>query len=130
MAKHRQTRGKKILSSSLAIFALLIVLGLISWAVFNSLSQQKSVDFQAQKLEQEIQELEQQNVELASLIDYFASNEYIEKEAREKLNLAQPGEKVIIIQPSDETNETSNNSASKLKTSSSPAYWWNYFFAN
>lgn len=127
MSKY-QPRHRKILSSKLTIFGLATILALISWAVFNTLTKQETVNQQTAKLELEIQELEQQNIDLDNLIDYFASNEYIEKEAREKLNLAKPGEKVIMIPEEGVGNVLGVANLNKDGSKSSPTKWLNYFF--
>ena len=125
MTRHKKPHARSILSSRTTILLLLLVLILISWAVYNNFSKSGIVNQQSNKLKKEIDEIEKQNSELASLLDYFASNEYIEKEAREKLNLGQPGEKVVIIPESeDKIADLKKN----LDKKNSPALWWSYFF--
>lgn len=52
------------------------------------------------KLAQErLEELEIEHQELLELRDYYQSEEFIEKEARDKLNLSRPEETVVILPP-------------------------------
>ncbi len=48
-------------------------------------------------LKNKIGELEVQNEKLGKFIDNFKKEDYIEKEAKTRLNLKKPGEKVVII---------------------------------
>ncbi len=48
-------------------------------------------------LQKSIKDLENQNTKLREFIANFKKEEYIEKEAKTRLNLKKPGEKVVII---------------------------------
>jgi cell division protein FtsB len=45
----------------------------------------------------ELEKLQQKQVELKRQLEYFRSDEYVEKIARDKLLLAKPGETVLIL---------------------------------
>jgi len=106
-------------------------------------------------LKAEISKLEGGNQQLNNLIEYFQDESYLEKEARLKLNLTKPGEKVVIVPESGSAQEApfqedslaDNNqdrdfnegiaglNPSLVKTnqteSETPNWWkwWEYFFA-
>jgi len=132
MPKPPQPRIRKTLSSKSTVFVLLIILILICWAITQNLSRQKMVSEESKRLEKEILELEKQNLELSSLIEYFASQEYIEKEAREKLNLGKPGEKIVIMPQEQKNNEMLVNNEEEKEQDFKNAFlkWWKYFFGN
>jgi hypothetical protein len=65
---------------------------------------------------------------LQELIAYFSTPEFLDKEAREKLNMAKPGENIIII-PKDD-NALQITSPSDVNNKKNYALWWNYFFNN
>ena len=132
MPKPPQQRIRKTLSSKSTVFVLLIILILICWAITQNLSRQKMVSEESKRLEKEILELEKQNLELSSLIEYFASQEYIEKEAREKLNLGKPGEKIVIMPQEQKNNEMLVNNEEEKEQDFKNAFlkWWKYFFGN
>ena len=79
---------------------------------------------------------------MADLMDYFKKESYLEKEARLKLNLRKPGEKVVIIsddqsqdidinQESIQENIDSNSSnidSLQQKQESNFWKWWEHFF--
>ncbi len=114
--------AKKILSSKLAIFCLLIIFILLASVIVKNLNQQKNNTEKAFELENEIFVLEKQNQELSQLIDFFSETEFVEKQAREKLGLAKPGEKLVIIPEQKQENTKTQ------KNKSMPELWFEYFF--
>ncbi|MBU2579795.1 septum formation initiator family protein [Patescibacteria group bacterium] len=126
---------KKVLGSK--IFLFLAVLALIYLVInlgresYRKHQLTKEVD----NLKLEIERLEGSNQQLANLMDYFKEESFIEKEARLKLNLKKPGEKVVIL--SDYFNTSSNldalsngshNTETTEEESSNYWKWWEYFF--
>lgn len=85
-----------------------------------------SIKNEINDLEKEIISLEKENIELTTKINYFQSDFYKEKEAREKMNLKKPDEKVIIIIPPDESTVAPKEKA-EINVSNL-LKWWNYFF--
>jgi cell division protein FtsB len=59
------------------------------------------------KLAQEkLEKLEKENQELLEKKKYYESEEFIEQEARNRLNLGKPGETVVILPPNVGQTET------------------------
>ena len=66
------------------------------------------------KAQDKVERLKEGNEELKRQLDYRRSQEFLEKEARDKLNLAKPGETVVIVPqellglylPQDKNKET------------------------
>lgn len=78
------------------------------------------------KLRQDaLQELQEKNQELQKKLQLVQSPEFIEQEAREKLNLAKPGETVILIEQTPK--ETKDGQLPHLQVSNWKK-WWNIFF--
>lgn len=50
----------------------------------------------------QVEELEKENIELKELEEYYQSEEFVEEQARNKLNLAKEGETIIILPPNVE----------------------------
>lgn len=111
-------------SAKALFWILFLVLILTAFAIYKQLNRQKNIDFSNQKINSETANLAAQNKELEQLIAYFNSSEFIEKEAREKLNMAKPGEKTLVITKEENTslNNTMQNQSSTL------IKWWQYFF--
>ena len=81
-------------------FFLAVVLGLVVFVGFSVVKERREQQTNKDRvdaLRQEVADLSGKNTELAQMIKYFQSEEYVEREAREKLNLQKPGEKVVIV---------------------------------
>jgi cell division protein FtsB len=77
-----------------------------------------------QTSQKELTRLQTKNSELDKQLQLVESPEFIEKEAREKLNLAKPGETIILIgQPSSKEEQQKN-----IPTETNWRMWWNEFF--
>ena len=94
------------------------------------------------KLESEVQRFEQDINELAELarqkpedVEYFASEEYKDRYAKENLNLLNPGERLIIIPQEEQVVEhgpvelfTNRFDPSNVLGKSNSVQWREYFF--
>ena len=66
------------------------------------------------KAKQELAKLTEQERELRKQLEYFQSDEYVEKIARDKLLLAKPGETVLLL-PKEEKNSDLRSSSFGLR---------------
>jgi len=133
---------KKILGSKITLFFLM--LGLI-WLVVNVVS----VYYKKYKINKEIEDLKAQianadksDQQISEMIDYLSSQNFLEKQVREKLNMKKPGEEVVIIEPpkqqatsvqevlpgNDKTGKNDNLTQEPPKPESNLAKWWKFFF--
>lgn len=118
--------------SVLCFVALIFVLISVVKETYKKNQIQKEIS----KLQEEAQKINKENSEIREKIAYFESREYQEKEAKDKLGLQNPDEKVIIVTPSVEkiTGENvpinENNAPRFVLKEELPIYkkWWNYFF--
>ncbi len=99
-----------------------------------SLAQEMNRRWQVQKevarLEGEVRELANSVVELDNLNQYFRTDDFQERLAREKLNYRAPGEEVVLI-PEQELNPVNEETPDLERgdlPSSLPLRWWNQFF--
>jgi cell division protein FtsB len=128
---------KRLFTSRLVLVGGLIVLALVVWAFSREFVRRVEINQQVDEIKAEIERLEGANSELADMIQYFGTKNYQEKEARRKLGLAKPGEKVIAV-PSPEVqretpnevveNEVAVNTVTEEEQTSNPRRWWDYFF--
>lgn len=83
-------------------------------------------DFVSQA-EKELEFQKKENQRLKSELSYSNTQEFVEKEARDKLFMAKEGEQKVIV-PSEQ-NESSKDSL-KEKENNTPNWkkWWNLFF--
>jgi len=78
-------------------------------------------------LEKRIENLKKDNEELLKIKEYFTSKEFLEDEARIKLNMTKEGESVIFISNLDAAEEESASEEQHIKISNFKL-WWKYFF--
>ncbi len=93
------------------------------------------------RIEQHIEEFKVKNETLADEnrqkledFQYFTSEQYIEKIAKQNLGLINEGEKVIVIPDEDlivysEDEELANLSEELRASWSNPKKWWKFFFS-
>ena len=84
-----------------------------------------------ERLNVEVAEIEQHNLELKSLLAYYQTDTYKEKEARARFNYQKPGERVVVVPlPADEDpGITQPGPETRPATPpSNPEKWYRYFF--
>lgn len=113
----------------------LFVLGFLVFSFGREFVRDYSVRQEIAGLEAEKAALENENSEIIALMNSIQTETYIEREARIKLGLAKPGEKVVILPDSREDNQTKTNidyaaeiPAEDLSAVANPRKWWYYFF--
>ncbi len=111
--------------------ALLIALGWV-WGTMESLQNNFRLQAQVNNLSQQVERdgLIVQNLELEN--QYFASSEYLELEARERLGKAAPGEHMLLL-PANTVSDSQapkNKNTTKQPAASNFQAWLNFFFGN
>jgi cell division protein FtsB len=119
------------------IFLAIIVLFFLIFSIYKEFSKKKQVESDIDILRKQAQKIKQENMSLEERIKYLGSQEYQEIQAREKLDLQDPKEDVVVITQStpkvveelktlpllnDSKSENSNEKYSNFLK------WWNYFF--
>lgn len=120
---------KKIFSSKLVLLAIFILAILLGLSAGKSFLRKYQINREIKNLEAEINKLENSNRELSDLIQYLNSDFFMEQEARLKLGLQKPGEKVIVI-PSQTVDNLADIQKKEYNNQelSNPQKWWKYFF--
>lgn len=136
MSKIQTPFIKRLLRSKVLIVAEVLVLVFFTTALVKEIVRKYSVEKEISQLQQELTELEQQNIELSSLVEYFDSDTFKEEQARLKLGLQKPGESVVaVLGDSVDLDEFNSGSTNKLALNNSnenisnPQRWWRYFFS-
>lgn len=80
------------------------------------------------KAQKELLEEKKRNETLKKQIKVVESKEFVEKEARDKLFLAKPGESQIILPQSKTATSEASSKASSSSTEPNWKQWWNIFF--
>ena len=105
LKKRKQFSQTLIFSIVLCLFTL----GVIGFLVISNVKMnQKRTELTAriELLKKQIEELEKKNSEIKSGISQTQTQDYLEKEARERLNLKKPGENVVTILSPKEGEES------------------------
>lgn len=118
------------------MFKLLVVLGLlVLFFIFYKLSRQvyrqKEINQEIASLQKEIDRLNQDNNQLRELGEYFQTDHFKEKEAREKLGLIKEGEQLIEIKEKEVPMQEKEKEEKPEIEINQPNYyyWWHYFFS-
>ncbi len=116
----------KIFQNKLFLFGAIIVLIAVFGLELQQWQTRRKIDSEINALKQEQADLLQKNSALEQSLQYFASDSYKEKLAREQLGLKKDGEIVINYPVGGMLNQSENkNEAPK----SNPQKWWEYIFA-
>jgi cell division protein FtsB len=130
---------RKLITSGRVIFwAGLIVIIYMFAILANETGKNYQLRSKADELEAQISRLESQIQDLGYKVTYYKTDSYRERLAREKLNVAAPGESVVIIK--DDQAQKSENHMQKeavLKSdeqiiAEKPNYqqWWIFLFGD
>ncbi|MBU4284770.1 septum formation initiator family protein [Patescibacteria group bacterium] len=116
--------NSKYFSLVLTVILILVViaLGRESYRYFK-------ISQEIRDLEKQIEEFKKDNEELSKMKDYFQSKEFLQDEARGKLNLVKKGEKLIIVSNEGDLQEEIKLEEKENKTSNIKL-WLEYFFGN
>lgn len=118
-------RKRAILGFALLVFGYL-VLGSVKLVIENY-----KVHQDATRLDSELTQIQQHNLELKNLLAYYQTDSYKEKEARARFNYQKPGERVVAVpQPVNEEPSITQPGAETQPATppSNPEQWWSYFF--
>lgn len=108
--------------------------GVVVFFLLISLAQEVNRQWQAQqeieKLAADVRKQEAVIVELEHLNQYFRTDDFQERLAREKLNYRAPGEQVVLI-PDKELSDSSGEvmQSEQSEEVSTPLKWWGAFFS-
>jgi cell division protein FtsB len=114
----------------------LILIILISIPLAEKVSKRYTINREIKELEQEIARIESKNNDFSGLIDYLESDQFINEQARLKLNYKSPGEEVLIIKDANNATTTADAQAAdysgvgqvqSLKKANNFVKWFNYF---
>jgi cell division protein FtsB len=131
--KNRDQKSSILLKNLGFRIAILLGVALLFFIAFKYSEEaykQKKVNSEVAELQSEIDKLNQDNKNLQGLIDYFQTEEFKEKETKDKLNLVKEGEKLILIKEKDIAVETVpiDNEVEITVNRPNYYYWWYYFF--
>ncbi|MEX1997559.1 MAG: septum formation initiator family protein [Candidatus Andersenbacteria bacterium] len=117
-------RPKIVIGVALVITILLLV------SLAQEMNRRLQVQREVQRLQQEVQALERDIIGLDNLNQYFRTDAYQERLAREKLNYQAPGEKVVLIPEKQQVSSADPDTGRAEERVSIPERWWRAFFVS
>ena len=117
----------------IAILAGVILAIFIIYISMKEIQRGRQIESEIETLRKEAEEIETSNHNLQEKISYFATQEFQERAAKEKLNLQKSDEKVVIVKPSVSREIIEENSADSKNDNikeeiSNYLKWYNQFF--
>lgn len=108
----------KLVTGLIIVFGLYLIVS-FSRDIWGLLNKTKEIDKERQTLEN----LKADNVALKQQLEYVKSDEFVEKEARDKLGMAKEGEAVVLM-----PENTSKASETQIQEVPNWKKWWQLFF--
>lgn len=126
----RRRNPKRLLAGGrwVVLVGVVVLLG-IGMALTRDVARKTRIRHEISALEQDIGKLERRNEELAGLIDYFQSDEFEEREARSKLNVQLPGERVYEVEVPEHAQKEVPQQVAQVLPASNLQRWWLYLFS-
>lgn len=94
----RRARGLATINNAVLFIALLIASSWV-WSTISAIQRNFKLQQQVDALAQEVSLEALQNKTLQLQETYYNSDQYLELSARERLGVAQPGEKLLVLPP-------------------------------
>lgn len=126
-------KNKNSIWSKLVLVVGFFILAAVSFFLVKEYYKKRQIQSEIQKLEDEAAKINRDNLEIQDKIAYLQSRDYQEREAKDKLNLQNPGENVVVIKPGVAKEqgikiETENIPQPLPPGIPNPQKWWKYFF--
>ncbi|HEY4520337.1 MAG TPA: septum formation initiator family protein [Candidatus Paceibacterota bacterium] len=121
---------KVFLNSKLASLFLLVLVVSLSVALVRVHGNKKELQDNVEDLSSKIEDIEKDNQRLESLSAYFASDAFLEKEAREKLNYKSPDEEVAFVYLDEKEDISKDSLPERILNASNLMKWVYYLFGS
>lgn len=116
--------GSRLFTLIASIIAIMVVFG-----YGRAYYQDYLVAQEIKQLEEQAEKLEAKKIELLEVLQYVKSDSFAEEKARTELNMAKPGENVLVAPRALSAGDgQENNGVVELNNISNYKKWWRYFF--
>ena len=126
MAAHRRKKG--MLKGKAMLVALVALMGFLGYKVLVVSYEKYQITAEISNLDGELAALNAKNTDLHALIGRLQDKDFIEKEARKKLNLSKAGEKAMIIVNPQKNAAQSKEQVEVKEKESNPYKWFRTLF--
>ncbi len=124
--------GKKIFLF-FVFLVLAVFLGFIIFKMSYQAEKQSGINEEISKLQKQADQLEGENQDLKEIIGYLKTDDFKEKEAKDKLNLIKEGEQMILVKEDSLEDyiggENEDKKTEIIVHRENYYYWWHYFFS-
>ena len=110
-----------------------VIVAYMLYSLTVSIYENYQIDVHIQSFEAKNLELQEENLEKLDSYQYYTSDMYIEKIAKQNLGLINPGEEVIVITEEDndtilETEYEETQTMAMRNSWTNTRKWWEFFF--
>jgi cell division protein FtsB len=129
-----EERGIHRIFIKIGLVVGVVILFFVVSAIHKETVKKNQIQAEIDKLRIEAEKTARENSMLHDKIEFLSSREYMETEARDKLNLKSPDEKVVIVKknvaketiaPAEPTREIREENKISI---ANHVKWWDYFF--
>ncbi len=135
--KRNPVRNRSWFTSKWFLVLVLIVFVLIGIALGKEFFRSHQINKEIAQLQDEIKELEGKNSDFSEFVEFLKTDVYLEEQARIKLGMKAPGEKVVVLKESNsdsaqelggEKKFTSDGVQVELRKQKNSSKWLSYFW--
>lgn len=119
--------------SKSVLIALFLLVAYMLYVLTSTIYKNYQIDRNITQFEDENKKLAMKNAELSEAFEYYTSEAYQEKIAKQNFGLMKPGEEVIILPESDvktfaEEEDVRTKNMKRWNALSNPKKWFLFFF--
>lgn len=126
--------SKKIFGSYVFLFVLITIASMITFSYARTYYNDYQIKQEIVGLQEKANKLQTQKIELLEELDYVKSNSFVEEVAKTELNLANNGEKVMMIQSSSTQSRYVDRQPEdvviELNNNNNYSKWFSVFITN
>ncbi len=121
--------------TKMIIIGEFVVVSYLLYTLTVSVYKSYQIDQHILNFKQENERIADENLQRESDFNYYSSDSYIEKIAKQNLGLINPGEEVIVVpsslfSASSDSGTNLNSSGGRVQNQNNPQKWWSFFFDN
>lgn len=129
MPSKKQQAGPigRFFRSKAFVIILVFIVFFVAYGYGRAFYQDYKIRQEIDQLQREIKSLETKRLESLEILDYVMSDAFVEREARQALNLKESGEEVYVVTTMTTTTLPSSGETEIEGDLNNPTKWWYYF---
>ena len=119
--------------AKIGIIAGIIILSFAIFAIYKETQKKRQIQAAINELQEEADRIDKENKRMRENLQFLSSTDYLEIEAKDKLNQKNPDEEVVVlktnvVQEEPEAEEVAPPKHEEKIEIANRSKWWNYFF--